>query len=65
MKVLASPGLECPMENDRTKKIPDSGPGVDVPDDSPYYQRLILDGSLVLYTEAKKSAKSSDKTGGQ
>jgi hypothetical protein len=67
MKVLAAPGLECPMENDPThrKRIPDSGPGVEVPDDSAFYQRLLADGSLVLYTEAKKSAKSADKTGGQ
>jgi len=66
MKVLAAPGLECPMENEPRKRIPDSGPGVDVPDGSPFYQRLIADGSLVLYADVKlKSAKAADKTGGQ
>lgn len=47
MKVLAAPGLECPMEDDPRKHIPDRGDPVEVPDNA-FYQRLIADGSLVL-----------------
>jgi hypothetical protein len=53
MKVLAAPGLRCPMEHKPHKYIPDTGDGVDVPE-SPFYLRLIGDGSLVLAPEPKK-----------
>lgn len=50
MKVLAAPGLECPMENDPRNHIPDNGDGIEVPE-TPFYLRLIGDGSLVLAPE--------------
>ncbi len=59
MKVLAAPGLQCPKEGKPREYIPDSGEGVEVPDGSAYYQRLLADGSLILYSDAAKGAKKT------
>lgn len=56
MKVMAVPGIKCPKEGKPRFYISDSIP-VDVPD-SPYYRRLIADGSLVL-ADAPASANKS------
>jgi hypothetical protein len=53
MKVLAAPGLQCPKEDKPREYIPDTGDGIDVPE-TPFYLRLIGDGSLVLAPESNK-----------
>lgn len=45
MKVIATPGLQCPKEGKPREYINDSE-AIDVPD-SAYYRRLVHDGSLV------------------
>lgn len=45
MLVKAAPGLKCPMEKKPRIYITDQEP-VEVPD-SPYYRRLVKDGSLI------------------
>lgn len=52
MKVKAAKGLQCPMEGKPREYITDSK-AVDVTD-SPYYRRMLHDGSLVLADADKK-----------
>lgn len=54
MKVKAAQGLQCPMEDKPREYITDKAV-VDVPD-TPYYRRLLDDGSLVPATADKKGA---------
>lgn len=58
MKVQAAPGLKCPMEGKPREYIADNAP-VDVPD-TPYYRRLLADGSLVAPTVKQAKDKGGD-----
>jgi len=60
MNVIAAPGTKCPMEGKPREYIMDAA-GTDVPETT-YYQRLILDGSLVPVPETPPKAKKADKT---
>ena len=46
MRVCAAPGLQGPKEGKPREYITDDPKGVDVPD-TPYYRRLLNDGSLL------------------
>jgi len=68
MIVKASPGLQCPMENNPREYISDDDQGVEVPN-SAYYRRLVDDGSLVEVgatspKQQKTTAASTGNTGG-
>ena len=56
MKVMASKGLQCPKEGKPREYITDSV-AVDVPN-TPYYQRLLKDGSLVSF-DVQAASKNS------
>lgn len=56
--VKTKPGEICPFEGDPRRHITDAVKGTPVPA-TPYYRRLIADGSLVLVPEPEK------KTGGK
>jgi hypothetical protein len=60
MKVQAAPGTKCPMETNPRSYLTDAEP-IDVPE-SPYYRRLIADGSLVEppAQEAKRREVKAD-----
>ena len=57
MKVKAAKGLQCPMEGKPREYITDNK-AVDVPD-SPYYRRMLDDGSLVLADAVDKKEKGA------
>jgi len=58
MKLKAAPGLQCPMEGKPREYITDSKT-VEVPE-SPYYRRLVSDGSLIEVVATPK-AKGGDR----
>lgn len=60
MKVIAKKGRRCPKEGKPREYVTDSE-AVEVPD-TPYYRRLINDGSLLPVTG--KSGKSASKQSG-
>jgi hypothetical protein len=69
ISVVAKEGCTCPMENVREGRISDSVPQ-SVPR-SPYYTRLLRDGSLRLWQEPKpattkkiKETEKPEKNGG-
>lgn len=59
MKLKAAPGLKCPMEGKPREYITDSK-AVEVPD-SPYYRRLINDGSLIEVVVSPQKVKGGDR----
>lgn len=54
MRVKATPGLQCPKEQNPREYIGDDDAGVEV-EATAYYRRLIDDGSLVKVTTTKKA----------
>lgn len=58
LKVKAAQGLMCPLEDKPREYITDSK-AVEVPE-SPYYRRLVSDGSLVEVVATPK-AKGGDR----
>lgn len=54
MRVKATPGLQCPKEQNPREYIGDDDAGVEV-EASAYYRRLLDDGSLVEVTTTKKA----------
>lgn len=54
MKVKAAKGLQCPMEGKPREYITDKV-AVEV-SDTPYYRRMLADGSLVAAAADKKGA---------
>lgn len=63
MNVIAHPGTQCPQESDPRKYISDSE-AVEV-EETPYYRRLINDGSLRIVTGDESRATSKKKTEGK
>ncbi|MDH5525218.1 MAG: hypothetical protein OEY01_14675 [Desulfobulbaceae bacterium] len=69
MKVTAKSGTRCPKEGKPREYIEGNGKFVEVPD-TPYYRRLVKDGSLdtaetiKARKEAEAQAKASTKSGG-
>ena len=59
MNVIATRGTKCPMEGKPREYITDTLV-VNVPDTT-YYQRLIMDGSLIKVPETPPKAKQADK----
>lgn len=59
MKVIAKKGTKCPMEHNPREYIYDNVP-VEVPN-TMYYQRLLFEGSLVLYTKKDKEEIKNGK----
>ena len=59
IKVVAKAGCVCPRENPREPIITDSEPVALIK--TPYYTRLLADGSLRIYTEKRRSEKAGDK----
>lgn len=58
MDVKSKPGTRCPMEGKPRTYIGDTE-AVSVPD-TPYYLRLVAEGSLI----AEEAAKQTEKRGG-
>ncbi len=58
--VKAEEGTRCPKEKNPRQYVSDSKTGTTV-DDSPYYRRLIRDGSLVEVIAPQKTKKRSNK----
>lgn len=58
MKVKAAPGLTVPKEGAPRQYI--GSDVVDVPG-SPYYRRLVKDGSLILETDKARKSKGGDQ----
>lgn len=58
LKVTAAPGARCPMEGRPREYITDSA-AVEVPH-TPYYLRLLADGSLVTATGGNKKEVKTD-----
>lgn len=56
MKVVASPGMQCPLENNPREYISDDPKKAVTVADTTYYQRLLNDGSLVVVAD-KAAAK--------
>lgn len=50
IKVKTPPGLKCPLERNHRKYITDDEKGTEVTD-SPYYRRLMNEGSLLEVTD--------------
>lgn len=67
MKVKAPQGLKCPKEGKPREYITDDEKGVDVPDSSRYYRKLVIEGSLLVVSEAagKAASRKSEKEGGK
>lgn len=60
IKVIAKSGAKCPMEN-RPHQYIDAKTPVEV-ENTTYYRRLIMDGSLVLVQQSSSAvAQQSDK----
>jgi|DewCreStandDraft_5_1066085.scaffolds.fasta_scaffold03034_16 hypothetical protein len=59
MKVVAKKGTRCPKENNPREYIDDTHP-VDVPE-SIYYQRLVQEGSLVIFQQKQKEEVKNGK----
>lgn len=47
----AKPGLRIPMPDRPGQLVPETGEGIQVPELSAYYQRMIADGDLVPVTD--------------
>lgn len=58
MRVKATPGLQCPKEQNPREYIGDDDAGVEV-EASAYYRRLLDDGSLVLTNFSQPGTGSS------
>lgn len=50
-RYCAKPGLRIPMPDRPGQLVPETGDGIQVPELSPYYQRMIADGDLVEATD--------------
>lgn len=59
MIVKAKQGATCPMEGRKRGRITDSEP-VNVPDTA-YYQRLVVEGSLIEETESFSASNEKAK----
>ena len=59
MRIKAAPGLKCPMEGKPRDYITDSK-AVEV-SESPYYRRLVSDGSLIEVVAAPQKVKGGDQ----
>ena len=60
MFVKAAAGMKCPKEGKHREYIDDKE-GVEVPDDSAFYNRLIDDGSLVRVKPKKLKEADNGK----